>query len=334
MPITLPPNYNSNQATVSTEQRQQLGDSIFLRDDIAPGIKDAVLRYRIQQVIEQNKQAGVNVTGVEVYDLTAHRAVVTEDKDSIHFAASVNKLPVGWLVLQDLRTHKIHLNDTVSWIASDVRGGYGVYDQPGAPLQATIKDIIYDMLNHSGNTAVRILVNYELGGAQAVNDRLAAYGQIPVTRLQPLDTNRFYLGNSTPGESLWIMRQLMASRDQYQQFMQQALATNIFEDYGTRSQLAGNDYIVLVNKVGILDDTDGNNRHDVGIIYNKRTHQTYGYSFMTTSPYDNTTATPQAEASLKTMGHDVLQRAGDRPAQSTPHRHHHGWSGHTHRTLY
>jgi len=333
MQMPLPSNYNLDQRN-ATSQQQQLGDSIFLRDDIAPGIKDAVLKYRIEQVIEHNKEAGVTTTSVDVYDMQTHHNIVSENQDSAHFAASINKLPVAWLTLQDLRSNKIQLNDTVSWKASDVRGGYGVYDQPGAPMQATLKDVIYDMLNHSGNTAVRILVNYELGGAQAVNDRLSAYPQLTITRLLPLDTDRFYLGDSTAKESLWVMRQLMANRDAYQQFMKHALATNIFEDYGVRSQLAGNDYIVLVNKVGILDDVS-NNRHDVGIIYNTRTHKSYGYSFMTTSPSSSTTATPQAEASLKTMGHDVLRRSGDKPVGSIVNPlQGKNWSAHTDRMKY
>lgn len=109
------------------------------------------------------------------------------------------------------------------------------------------------------------------------------------------------------------MERLLKKNDSYGQFMQQALVTNIYTDIGVRSQLAGNDYIVLANKIGLLDDSDGYNRHDVGLIYNTRTHKTYGYSFLTTTPEAVSDASvPQAEHSLRKMGRAVLRFAGDR----------------------
>ena len=214
----------------------------------------------------------------------------------------------------DLRAGTLHFDQTVTWQASDVRGGAGVYDQPGAPMSASIEDLLFDMLNPSGNTAVRALVNYTLGGAANVNARWQSELHLQHTYLQPLDANRFYVGNSTARESLQVLRQLLATNDQYGVFVKNALATNIYKDFGVRSQLAGNDYIVLANKVGILDDIDGNNRHDVGIIYNTRTHKSYGYSFMNTAFGDAfNTPTAQAGISLADMGRGTLRFAGDKP---------------------
>jgi beta-lactamase class A len=248
------------------------------------------------------------------------QSLVTHNTDTEHFAASINKLPVSLLVLQDLRAHKLSLDQVMTWQPSDVRAGNGVFDQPGAPTQALLRDVIFDLLNRSGNTAVRILVNNGLGGAAAVNARWAQMPQLSHTYLQPLDASRFYLGFSTPHDSLWSMEQLMQQQDTYAKFMKNAMATNIYTDISVRSQLAGNDYIVLVNKVGLLDDPDGNNRHDVGIIYNLRAHKAYGYSLMTTSPFTSTAATPQAEQSLKDMGRYTLRYAGDKPQQNAaPH---------------
>jgi hypothetical protein len=114
------------------------------------------------------------------------------------------------------------------------------------------------------------------------------------------------------------MRQLVAVQDTYGRFVKNAMATNIYADYGVRSQLAGNDYIVLSNKVGILDDVDGNNRHDVGLVYNTRTHKAYGYAFLNTAmgePYN--TATSQASVSLADMGAGLLRQAGDKKVHDT-----------------
>jgi hypothetical protein len=152
-----------------------------------------------------------------------------------------------------------------------------------------------------------------MGGAAAVNERWAKIPQLADTRLQPLDANRFYVGNSTPSDSLWAISQLLKKQDSYAKFLKDTLRTNIYADFGVRTQLSGNDHIVLVNKVGILDDDiDGNNRHDVGIIYNVLTKKSYAYSFFTTSAYADAAATPQAERSLKDMGRYTLRYAGDK----------------------
>ena len=233
--------------------------------------------------------------------------------DTEQFAASVNKLPIAQLALNDLRAGKLTLGQQLSWPASDVRAGAGVYDQADAPTQASVQDLLYDMLNRSGNTAVRVFVNQAMGGAVAVNERFKAELGLQHTYLQPLDGNRFYVGNTTAREAMKNMQSLLGGDDQYQQLVRNALATNIYGDYGVRSQLAGNDYIVLANKVGILDDPEGNNRHDVGLIYNTKTHKSYGYAFMNTAQGEAyNAATSQAGVSLADMGKGALRYAGDK----------------------
>ncbi len=274
-------------------------------------VKKIVLRYLVNKSIKEAESKQV-LTGVQITDMQNGKRLVGHNVDTQHFAASINKLPVALLILEDIRNGTLDMEQVMTWQASDVRTGYGKYDQPGAPLQAKLKEVVYDLLNMSGNTATRILVNGGLGGAAAVNDRWAQLPQLDNTRLQPLDANRFYLGNSTPSDSLWAMQQLMKKQDAPAKFMKEAMRTNIFTDMGTRSQLSGSDYIVLVNKVGILDDVDGNNRHDVGIIYNTHTQKSIGYSFFTTSPYDRPDATPTADQALKDMGRSTLRFAGDK----------------------
>jgi beta-lactamase class A len=288
-----------------------MDESMLSRSDISDFLKALVLRYRVEQAIKKNNAEAI-VTGVQIMDFQTGRTLVGHKVETEHFAASINKLPVALLVLEDLREGTLDMDQVMTWQPSDVRAGLGVYDQPGAPLQATLQEVIYDLLNRSGNTAVRILVNGALGGAAAVNERWAAEPELSHTYLIPLDANRFFLGNSTPSDSLWAMRELIRNRDRHSRFMKQALATNIFTDISVRSQLAGNNYIVLANKVGLLDDADGNNRHDVGIVYNTKTHKSYGYSFMTTSPFESSTATLRAEASLEDMGRYLLRYAGDK----------------------
>jgi beta-lactamase class A len=225
-------------------------------------------------------------------------------------------VPVAELVLNDLRAGRLHFDDQLAWSADDLRAGAGVYDQAGAPLQASVKDLLFDMLNPSGNTAVRVFVNRALGGAAAVNERFSGELGLQHTYLQPLDGTRFYVGNTTAREAMKNMQNLLAGGDQYQTFVKQALATNIYTDYGVRSQLEGNNYIVLANKVGILDDPDGNNRHDVGLIYNTQTNKAYGYALMNTAHGESyNTATAQAGISLADMGKALLRFSGDKPVK-------------------
>ncbi|HEX4662571.1 MAG TPA: serine hydrolase [Candidatus Saccharimonadales bacterium] len=274
-------------------------------------IKKIILRFLTESSVVRNQWQGVQTTGVEVRDLQDNSEIVSNEVNTPQFAASVNKLPVTLMLLEDLRNNKITLDTQLTWQASDRRDGAGVYDQPGSVMQASVKDVLFDMLNRSGNTAVRILVNKALGGAAAVNTRLGYIPQIPNTRLQPLDPDRFYLGDTTPHDSLYILQQILANQDSFGVLVKNDLVTNIYTDIGVRNQLAGNDFIVLANKIGLLDDPDGNNRHDVGIIYNTKTHKSYGYSYMTTAPYTNADATNRAAASLQEMGGFLLRFSGD-----------------------
>jgi beta-lactamase class A len=307
---------NNNQQVESMHAQD---DSIWDRKDVAAQLKLLVLKYRIQKVTAKNEKLGVR-TDVSITDLSSGMSIMQHNEDDVHFAASINKLPVALLLLEDLRANKVSLDQTMTWLPSDVRAGFGVYDQPGAPTSATLGDVLYDMLNHSGNTAVRVVVNGALSGPQAVNDRLASKPELVHTRLIPLDATRFFLGDTTSKESLWVLTELMKTQDAPASFIRNALAANIFTDFGVRSQLAGNDFVVLVNKIGLLDDVDGNNRHDVGIIYNIKTHKSYAYALLTTAPFNDTdpSATEQANESLMDMGRPLLRFAGDKklPSQS------------------
>ena len=315
MQVNVPPQTNTAGSSQTVQSLSHSSALSVLSDSTASDlIKTAALRYQMDQIIKQN-EAQFIITSAKFTDLQTGATLYSSSPDTTQYAASLNKIPVALLLLQDLRASKTHLSDTLSWSSSDVRGGYGIYDQPGAPTSATVEQLIQDMLNRSGNTAVRILVNKtSLGGAAAVNARLAQYPELVQTRLQLVSSTGFYLGNTTATENLWLMQQLQQKKDSYEQVMQTAMATNIFTTYGVRSQLAGNDYIQLANKVGILDDTDaGSNRHDEGIIYNYRTHRSYSYSFMTTNFSPDLSANLPAEQSLQEMGLLVLRFAGDQP---------------------
>ncbi|HEU4914191.1 MAG TPA: serine hydrolase [Candidatus Saccharimonadales bacterium] len=302
-PLTLP-TYNFDAAS---EVRQATSAD----SDYSRVIREIYLRRLIDGTVKQNEAQAV-ATGISIMDLNDGRVLYSHNENTEQFAASINKLPVALLLLEDLRAGKIRMGQMVSWAESDRRGGFGDFDQPGSPLQAPLRDVVYDMLHNSGNTAVRVSVNNVLGGPYAVNDRWATKPQLARTRLQPLDATRFYLGNSTPHDSLWAIRQLTKRQDAPAVFMRDAMKDNIFVDFGVRSQLPDSDFLILVNKIGLLDDAEGNNRHDVGIIYNTRTHRPYAYALMTTAPYNagDPAATLRADQSLKDIGGALFRFAG------------------------
>lgn len=315
--ITPPANLNQQPTTDTSTQQTLTGDlSDLSRNDVGDFFKSLRLRHYIEHIVNKNESFGV-VSDVSIIDVQSRQTVVGHKLDTEQFAASVNKVPIAQLVVTDLRAGKLKLDTKLAWTADDVRAGAGTYDQPGASLEATVQDLLYDMLNPSGNTAVRVFVNYSLGSAAQVNTRIVNELGLRHTYLQLLDSNRFYLGNSTSRDASRALQMLLAKQDTYSKFVKNALATNIYTDYGVRTQLAGNDFIVLANKVGILDDPEGNNRHDVGIIYNTRTRRSYAYAFMNTAygPAYNA-ATSQAGASLADMGKGTLRYAGDKPQKN------------------
>ncbi len=303
VPADAPFNVQANDYQLSVNDLQTSH-----RHDIGDIVKKVLLRRFLKEEVRENTQQGI-VTDVTLVDLGTDHKIYGHNEDTEHFAASINKLPVTLLLMEELEAGRVTLDTPLSWVASDQRAGNGVYDVPGAPTTGTVREVLHDLLNRSGNTAVRIIVNYTLGSAEAVNTRLALKPELEHTRLIPLDANRFYLGNTTSEESLWVMRQILDNPASYAQVIKELLRTNIFVSDGFRSQLQGNNFIVLVNKTGLLYDPDGNNVHDVGVIYNTETGKSYGYSVLTTSPNDG--VTPRADLSIKNMGRAVLRFAGD-----------------------
>lgn len=295
-------------------------------------MSEARLQGHMKHSIKKNERSGVR-TGVTIVDMDTDRKIMNYQEDDVHFSASINKDPIALLILEDLRSGALAFDQVISWDASDQRGGAGIYDQPDAPMEATVEDMLYDMLHRSGNTVARGFVNHALGGVHAVNDRWASIPELEHTRLFPLGGDLFYFGYTTPRESLWVINELFAIDDAYSTFVKDAMSTNIWDFIGVRSQLSDSDYIVLTNKIGLVDtvpsDPDGNNRHDAGLILNTKTGKTYGYSFMNTSPPgfpeddNHYAATLRAEDSLKEMGRYLLRFAGDKaPGKKAHHKTH------------
>ncbi|HMH70335.1 MAG TPA: serine hydrolase [Candidatus Saccharimonadales bacterium] len=304
----------------TTNAPQQGGDqSQSQHQDASWYAKRLILKLQLAKQVYENEKKGIDTSAI-VYDITDNKPVFSHDVNYEHYAASISKLFVTSLLLEDLRAGTTTLDTQVSWDASDRRAGAGVYDSASSPLTATVRDVLFDMLNHSGNTAVRIIVNKVLGGADAVNQRYASeYPNLKVTKLQPVaGTSGFLLGYTTAGETNFILDKLYSQTDTYGAFVKNALATNIFDDYGPRSQVKDKDNITVIDKQGQLNDPEGNNRHDVGVIENAKNGHKLRYVLMTTN-YEQPAGvlTSDAVASLQAFGRDMLRFEGDKTPKPT-----------------
>lgn len=275
--------------------------------------KRLILRLQLAGQVQRNEKSKID-TSVIAYDVTDNKPVYSHNVNYEHYAASVSKLFVTSLLLEDLKAGKTTLSKVVTWDASDRRDGAGVYDAVGAPTTGTVGDVLFDMLNRSSNTSVRVIVNKVLGGANAVNQRYASeYPNLKVTKLIPVSETGFLLGYTTASETDFILNRLYKQTNQYWAFAKNALATNIFDDYGPRSQVKDSANITVIDKQGQLNDPEGNNRHDVGVIENAKNGHKLRYVLMTTN-YEQPAGvlTDQATTSLQSFGADMLRFEGDK----------------------
>lgn len=251
--------------------------STLLRGDIRSWMQQQSLRLALDEVIAKNEQKDIT-TSVYFVDNTHNQVLYRYQIDKEYYAASVNKLPITLLLLEDLRSGKISLNDKVKLPKERLEGG-GRYDGDNRTREITVGQALEDLLKRSGNTVVRVIVA-ELGGARKVNERLSQDKNLRKTHLIERDNNEFWLGNTTARESLYIMNQVVAKQDTYGKLVQKALTDNIFDDYGVKAQHKSG-HVVLSNKIGQLSDPeDGDVRHDVGVIYNTQTGERYSFAIL------------------------------------------------------
>lgn len=326
---TTPPNNiindnDRNQQVMTQEERRQASDERqLLRDDISNTSKLRALQFQLAKSVIRNAHKSVR-TSILMRNINEQTTVANYQEDHKHFAAAINKLAVSYVYMLELQDNKVGFEDMIPLPPADQRlSGPGKYDKDGSAAgatQAKLSDVLWDMLNRSGNTAVKALVT-DFGGPAAFNDRLAQIPEVPNTRLVPVDGTRFYLGDTTARESLFFLEQISVTGSNYADFLRSAMASNIFTEFGVRSQLGDEEKIQLINKTGALNDPAGNNRHDVGVIKNRRTGKMISYSMLTTSANDNEDATNRAEESLQEMGRNLLRYNGDKRED---HRRHYG----------
>jgi beta-lactamase class A len=106
--------------------------------------------------------AGVYVKNLKTGEDAGFRA------DEIFNSASVIKLPVAALVLEKAAHGELNLDERVHLRKEDVRIGTGVLQFHDPDLNPTLRDIVFEMIVTSDNTATDIAIG-RAGGVPAVN---------------------------------------------------------------------------------------------------------------------------------------------------------------------
>lgn len=95
--------------------------------------------------------------------------------DSLFNSASVIKLPVLALAMQQVDAGALSLESRITVTAADVRGGSGILRLFDAGLQPTLRDVLTQMVVTSDNTATDLAIA-KVGGVEAVNAWLRRSG--------------------------------------------------------------------------------------------------------------------------------------------------------------
>jgi beta-lactamase class A len=121
----------------------------------------------LQEVVDQALEGYPGQIGVYVKHLgTGEEAMVRPD--SAFNSASVIKIPVLVLALQQAERGGLSLDERVEIRVDDLRPGSGIFQHHDLGLRPTVRDILLQMIMTSDNTATDIAIA-RVGGVDAVN---------------------------------------------------------------------------------------------------------------------------------------------------------------------
>lgn len=134
--------------------------------------------------------------------------------DRPHEAASLNKLAIVHAL--DASGVRIETSTVKPEDKRPERSGTGILGYFPDGYEVPFTDVVRLMLSESDNTAARIAVR-ELGGPGSVNDLLedSPLG-LEATRLELVDTDRFYYGNTTAEETTALLREIDQDEEHHQ----------------------------------------------------------------------------------------------------------------------
>jgi beta-lactamase class A len=128
----------------------------------------------LQELVDRSLEGYPGQIGVYVKDLgTGEEAMVRPD--GAFNSASVIKIPVLVLALQQAERGGLSLDERVELRADDLRPGSGIFQHHDLGLRPTIRDVLLQMIMTSDNTATDLAIQ-RVGGVDAVNKWIADAG--------------------------------------------------------------------------------------------------------------------------------------------------------------
>lgn len=135
----------------------------------------------LQEVVDLAVEGYPGQIGVYVKHLdTGEEAMVRPDE--AFNSASVIKVPVLVLALQQAERGNLSLDERVEIRADDLRPGSGIFQHHDLGLRPTLRDVLLQMIMTSDNTATDIAIQ-RVGGVDAVNTWLTEAGYADGLRL-------------------------------------------------------------------------------------------------------------------------------------------------------
>ncbi|MEV0679641.1 serine hydrolase [Actinosynnema sp. NPDC050436] len=263
----------------------------------------------------------------------AVQAAVEEQADRVVEAQSVNKVAVAVAVLDKVDRGLITLDQRVEVTeAIVIRDTDGIFGLDGAyPSSVTVGHALAALLTVSDNTAVRLsgLVCPALELNQILRDKGFTHTQVvPVA-----NPNRFYLGTTTPRETVTLLQKLVKG-----ELLSEASTTHLltvlrsltsFTD-GVRLDLSSAERLNVATKAGWFEDW----RNEAGIVFDPTGKPVITYALFASGRFagdqaanaDNYSATHpalRARAALgRTLYDSVLRITTARPRayEARPYR--------------
>ena len=168
------------------------------------------LAQNLDRLVGRTEKLGIQV-GLYCQDLSSMREVMAHRDREPMFAASLNKLAIAHMAAS-----RLDLQACVPLPPRDQRmAGAGAYDLEQAHAEvadARVDSLLEDMLQPSGNSAMKALVE-ALGGPTSLNDYLqtTSFAQRSLQQTyvyELMDEGKFYAGFTTPREVSYMLRDL------------------------------------------------------------------------------------------------------------------------------
>jgi beta-lactamase class A len=265
------------------------------------------------------------------------RAAVEERQDTVVEAYSVNKIAVAVAVLDKVDRGLLTLDQRIEVTADIViQDTDGIFGLDGAyPSSVTIGHALAALLTVSDNTAVRLcgLVVPALEINQILRDKGFVHTQVvPVA-----NPNRYYLGTTTPRETVTLLRKLVN-----EELLSPASTTHLltvlrsltsFTD-GIRLEMSSAERLQVATKAGWFED----GRNEAGVVFDANGKPVITYALFAsgqfrgdnTANHDNYSATHPALRARTAIGRtlfDSVQQItcpAPRPRRSQAYR---PWTG-------